>query len=432
MDEEIELSEMTPTGDRAESAKVYDINGWFEVRDNPLSKVGVYNYLGKNIPQERDKGNLTQFFAVFRPAEELADPECVASFRLVPWVIDHTMLGNGTNGTMTVEEKEVRGVTGESIWFDENSGTLYGNIKCFSSILAGQIAAGQTPLSLGYRCIYQYAPGVYNGIPYTYVQRRIRGNHLATVDDGRMGPEVAVMDGSETTSLEKSEMSKKQKEALIKAKTKAGQLRNQLMAFAMDAEESVASGEEKDESGELAEAIQAIKDVAPLLEAVDELKCVGAVDDLAVTGDTAPPVAKTGDADDTEKDDKDGKEGKGMDAAEVARIVQREVTRALAGRGTGMDAAEVVHTIATRDKLATQLSEFVGAFDASEMTAQAVAEHGVKELEVPHTKGQEVAALTAYLHGRTPPRKQVVSRAANAMDASDKPSFLAAQLKERS
>lgn len=429
-----------PAGDRAETARVFDINGFFEVQDNPLSKVGVFNYLGKNIPQEKAAGNSLKMFAVYRPAEELADRECIASFRLMPWVIDHHMIGDGTSGTTTAEEKGVRGVIGERIYFQDD--TLYGNIKCFSSILAGQIANGKTPLSLGYRCVYEYAPGSFNGIPYTYVQRHIRGNHLATVDDGRMGPEVAVMDGSETLLTEKPAMSKKQKEALIKAKTVAGSTRAKLLAFAMDAEEKIAEGE--DETGELAAAVEAIKSVAPLLEAVDELKCLGEVDELAApTGDTmqSPGDERTkggaglDEEDDTKKpkegdEDKPGK-GEGMDAKEVARMIDAAVTKALGGRG--MDAKEVVTTIAQRDALARKVSEFTGSFDGVDtMTAQEVAEYAIQKLEIPGiAKGQEIGAINAWLHGRTPARHQRVAMVGDSADAA-KPSFLAAQVAERS
>lgn len=433
--------------DADDTAKNYDLNGFFEVMDNPLSKVGVFQYMGKNIPQEKAKGNETKFFAVYRPAAELADPACIASFRLVPWIIDHTMIGDGTNGTKQIEEKGARGVTGERIWFDadDDLGTLKGNIKCFSDFLAQSIAAGKTPLSLGYRCVYEYAPGVFNGVPYTYVQRRIRGNHLATVNDGRMGPEVAVMDGSESTLMEQSKMSKKTRDALLKAKVKtvAGVARNRLMAFAMDAEEKINAGEDGD--GELAAAVKAISDVAPLLEAVEELKCVGDADvtsDPAVTGDTmqSPGDERTKggnglDADDpTKKKTDDAGKGEGMDAMEkrISAIVDRAVTKAVAGMGRGMDAADVVHTIAQRDALARQVSEFVGTFDASEKTAQQIAEYAVEKLEIPAKKGGEIDAVTAFMHGRTPARKLPVAHAGDSADKGAKPSFLAAQLAERS
>jgi 8-oxo-dGTP pyrophosphatase MutT (NUDIX family) len=427
-----------------DTARNWDINGFFEVMDNPLSKVGVFQYLGKNIPQEKARGNGTKFFAVYRPAEELADPACIASFRLVPWIIDHTMIGNGTNGTKQIEDKGARGVTGERIWFDpkDDFGTLKGNIKCFSDFLAQSIAAGKTPLSLGYRCVYEYAPGSFNGVPYTYVQRRIRGNHLATVDDGRMGPEVAVMDGSELTLMEKSKMSNKTRDALLKAKQKTivGAARARMMAFAMDAEEKIAAGEDGD--GELAAAVKAISDVAPLLEAVEELKCVGESDVMA-TGDTmqSPGDERTKggnglDKEEDEEDEKDKpKDGEGMDAAEVTRIVNRAVKQAvqtaLAGVGRGMDANDVVHTIAQRDVLAKQVSEFVGTFDASEKTAQQVAEYAVTELNIPAKKGGEIDAVKAFMHGRIAPRNLPIAHAGDSSDRGNKPSFLAAQLDAR-
>lgn len=431
------------------SARQYDINGWFEVQDNPLSKVGVFPYLGKNIPQEADKGNGGVMFSVYRPAEELEDPDCIASFRLTPWIIDHTMLGDGTGGTVQVEEKGARGVTGEQIWFDpyDGDGTLKGNIKCFSEILAGQIAGGKTPLSLGYRCVYEYAPGIFNGIPYTYVQRRIRGNHLATVDDGRMGPEVAVLDGFSFTVDAKEFVTMATKKVVKpvpkKNATVVAVLRARMQAFAMDAEEKIENGEDSD--GELAAAVKAISDVAPLLEAVENLKCVGVDDDLGtVAGDTMQ--AKAEDADDEDKDgkkvakaedadeDKDDKkiEGKGMDASEVGKIVERAVAAALAKQGHGMDASEVVQTIASRDKLASLASEFVGAFDASEMTAQGVAEYVIAKKGIPAKKGGEIAAVEAWLHDRPAPRTLPSSFTGDAKDRAGKPSFMSAQIADRS
>lgn len=439
------------------SAREYDINGWFEVKDNPLSKVGVFPYLGKNIPQEADKGNHTIMFSVYRPAEELEDPECIASFRLTPWIINHTMLGDGTGGTVQVEDKGARGVTGEQIWFDpyDGDGMLKGNIKCFSEILAGQIAGGKTPLSLGYRCVYEYAPGIFNGIPYTYIQRRIRGNHLATVDDGRMGPEVAVLDGFSFTVDAKEFVimaTKKVTKPVPKKNASAvAVLRGRLQAFAMDAEEKIEAGEDKD--GELAAAVAAIGSVAPLLEAVEELKCVGADEDLGtVAGDTmqSPGDERTKGAngldaddeaakakkekDDKEAKDKEGKEGKGMDASEVGKIVERAVAAALAKQGHGFDSKDVVRTIATRDSLVTRLSEHVGDFGAVAvaMDAQEVAEYGVKKLDIPCAKGSEIAAVEAWLHGRVAPRAGQTAFAGDAKDRGGKPSFLAAQLAERS
>jgi len=423
--------------DESDSAKRYDINGFFEVLDNPVSKVGVFNYLGKNIPQEVEKGNATKFFAVYRPAEELSDPACIASLRLKPWIIDHTMIGNGKGGTQQIEEKQARGVTGERGWFDPNDGygTLKTNIMCWSAFLAEAIAEGKDPLSLGYRCVYEYAPGVFEGVPYTYVQRRIRFNHLATVDDGRMGPEVAVMDGFSIT--EKQLMSKKAKEALIRAKSKslAGTVRNRFMAFAMDAEEAIKDG--KDETGELAAAVETIKKVTPLLEALEDVKAVGESEELGLDDDGAPatPVGDTAQMPgDERKTDANGQdEGKGMDAAEVKKLVDAAVDRALSRQARGLDSKDVVRVIADREALVKQVGQHIADFGAVAvaMDAQEVAEYAVKKLEIPAAKGQEIVAVQAWLHGRVPAHKQPIAHVGDASDAKRKPSFLADQLKAR-
>lgn len=426
--------------DRSESAKEFDINGWFEVFDNPLSLVGVFDYLGKNIPQEVKKGNAGKMFKVYRPAEELQDPACQNSFRLMPWVITHSMLGNGTGGTKTVEEKQMRGVIGERLRFDPNLGDhggLRGNIKCFSDVLAKQIAGGRKELSLGYRCIYEYAPGVFDGIPYTYVQRMIRGNHVATVDDGRMGEVVAVMDESPFTftvdAKEFVAMAKKTPNA--KKSNVVAIARSRLMSFTQDAEDKIAKGE--DSGGDIAAAVKAIKDALPLLESLEALKAVGAAESLEMpvvdndddvqpgpNGDpSALSVAKDND-DDPEKD----KKGEGMDAAEFDRRIAAGVAGALKRLGidaaklqpvaTGMDAKDVIADIGRRDKLAARLSDFVGTFDHSEMTTADVGKYGVEKLGIPNVAaGSEVSAVEAFLHNRKSQREQPT---ATGMDAKDR------------
>lgn len=65
-----------------------------------------------------------------------------------------------------------------------------------------------------------------------------------------------------------------------------------------------------------------------------------------------------------------------------------------------------VREIKQRDQLASQISNFVGAFDASELTLGEVAEYGVKKLGLSVEAGHEVSALGAYFKGRTPPSQE--------------------------
>ena len=107
-----------------------------------------------------------------------------------------------------------------------------------------------------------------------------------------------------------------------------------------------------------------------------------------------------------------------MDAKEVQRIVDAAVARALSSVSHGMDAKEMMVQVGQRDKLAEQLSHFIGTFDASEMTHAEVASYGLSKLGIQAAKGTELAMLTGYLHGRQP------SKAVAAMDSKESTSFL--------
>ena len=172
------------------TARKYDTNGWYEIKGNPISKAGVFPYLGSTI----NAPDPDRIYQVYRPAEELADPDCIESFKLVPWVIEHSMLGEGET---SAESKGVEGILGEDVYYKD--GYLRGNIKVFSDRLADLIDSGMRELSLGYKCVYEFESGSINGEPFDAIQRKIRGNHIATVEEGRMGHEVAVLDSSTIT-----------------------------------------------------------------------------------------------------------------------------------------------------------------------------------------------------------------------------------------
>lgn len=168
----------------------YDLNGWLEVKDNPISKVGVFDYLGFEIGAPIPE----KIYKVYRPQEELASTETINSFKLMPFVDEHEMLGK--DGT-PAETKGIQGVIGERVYFEYPY--LRGNIKILSNSALNQIEGGKIELSPGYRCVYDFTPGEFNGERYDAIQRHIRANHLALVDEGRTGADVAVQDHSVIT-----------------------------------------------------------------------------------------------------------------------------------------------------------------------------------------------------------------------------------------
>jgi hypothetical protein len=342
------------------SARKIDVNGWFSVRDNPLSKVGVFPYLGSSIgAPEPDR-----IYMVYRPEEELASPETVESFKLLPWTDDHAMLGDPADDPSLIpgEQKGIHGVVGEEVYYADR--TLWGNLKVFSERLADLIEAGKKELSLGFRCVYDFTAGVFEGQPYDVIQRHIRGNHLALVKEGRMGPGVAVLDH---------------------------------MKFSFDAKDIEMEPENKTEDAEGEMTLADFKAAMPLLLEIKELLTAGGKkheepdgDEPAADADPAAPAAE-----EPVVDEEDPKL-----AAMDARMKRAE--EKLKAVGT-FDMKDVMAEVASRDKLAARLTPFIGTFDHSEMTLAAVAKYGTEKLGLKPAAGAELAALDGFFHNRPAP-----------------------------
>ncbi len=179
--------------------KIVDHNNFWLMADNPISKVGIYPYFGSQISADFIPDKL---YNVLRPAEEIGSEDSLKSLQLLPIVDEHGMLGS-EDGMINPEEKGVHGVIGEKVYLKD--GTIYADLKIFSEALKEEIANGKKQLSLGYFCDYDPTPGEYNGQHYDAIQRNLRGNHLALVEEGRMGPDVRIMDSDELEETENEE-----------------------------------------------------------------------------------------------------------------------------------------------------------------------------------------------------------------------------------
>jgi hypothetical protein len=363
--QEKEIAEAAETNASAMDRREYDTNGWFEVKDNPLSKIGIFQYSGNSISPECEQDKI---YNVYRPAEELSTEECINSFKLLPWIDNHVMLGSEDEGLTPAESKGIQGVIGEDVYFDGEY--LKGNIKVFSEAMSSLIANGKKELSCGYRCRYEYAPGTYDGVAYDYVQREIRGNHLALVENGRMGPDVAVLDHF-TFTVDNKEL------------------------FNM-AEKNKESGSEKPDMT-LEEVHKFLEEVMPKLAKIQELtgqsfgsageEAVADEDETKSDGDMEKPDGEAEDEEGMEygvggqkEEEKEGERGAGMDAAAIALSVEKK--------------------IAEKAKLYDKLSKHIGAFDHSEMSLDKMAKYGLNKLGVEAPKESRVTFLNAYLQGK--------------------------------
>lgn len=435
-----------------------DRNGWMEVKNTPISKVGVFPYLGREIKREPGQPPLDpdKIYQVFRPPEELARDETINSFKLLPFVDDHTVLG--VDG-IPAEAKGIQGILGEQIYFD--APYLRGNLKVHSDTALSQINAGKVELSPAYYCDWPEEGGTYDGQPYQFTQRNIIGNHLALVKEGRTGADVAVQDSkvvqdskivvndrNMTITLDSAELlpmeftpeQLAQLEAMIKtivANAMGAQTAGDadpvedpakdadpVVDPTVTAEPVVTAGQEDAAQETVAAASEA---ETALQDAADALAEVSAAAEQVVATDSKDKVklqaAKTKLATAKVKHAQKHKiaadsiaalkaiRNKGSIAADQAVIkeLREKVAKLESGASVAMDSAKFMGEIADRNELASKLSHFTGNFDHSRMTLDGVAEYGIKKLGLTAPKGSERIALDAWMHGRKPAHEQIIT-----------------------
>lgn len=166
-------------------SKVKDNNGFWEIKHNPISKVGVFPYLGRSISDECEPNKV---YYVYRPATTLSQSVETWDNPPKPFINDHEMLGEGFS---KIDDRPVQGVIHNPVFEDD---ILYADISVYSESLKKKIEDGKKELSLGYFCKYRKEKGVYKGQAYDYVQEDMVGNHIALVDNGRCGSDVKVFD----------------------------------------------------------------------------------------------------------------------------------------------------------------------------------------------------------------------------------------------
>ena len=409
-----------------ESKRQRDLNGFMTVQDNPISKTGVYPYLGSEIAGHELPEK--EVFNVYRPEEELSKPETIASFKLMPLIDDHEVIGDNATAP---ERKGMQGYIGEQVYFD--SPYLRANLMIPSRAAQGLIAAGKIELSPAYFCDYVKEDGIFEGQPYQFVQRNIRANHLALVDEGRTGPDVAVLDHRTiTTDFKPTEISNmeftpeqlEQIKLLIAEAVAASAVLDKDPSDPVDPDKPVVDNEPTDpvdpkkttdevtggEKAKAEETLVVAEEATAALEVVAEA--------LADVEEAAAELADEPTAD---------SKAKLVAARKKLKIAQDGMTKALSKKQPSMDGLRaelaavrklaskptqavsmdsVVGMIADRDALASKVSQFIGAFDHSRMTCDGVIKYAAEKIGI---EPQRVA-LDAWLHGRKPETARVIAQ----------------------
>ena len=125
------------------------------------------------------------FISVYRPEEEVFSPETVASFEGMPVTNDHPPDGVDVSNIRALQKGHAHNIRRGS--GDESDLLLADLIITDPHLIRLIMEEGKREISCG----YTYELHEENG---RYIQRKIRGNHVAVVDAGRAGPRVCIKD----------------------------------------------------------------------------------------------------------------------------------------------------------------------------------------------------------------------------------------------
>lgn len=166
----------------------YDENGYLHIDGNPLTRVSVADYYGRELSSCLD-GN--QSYGVFKSPESLSSKETLDSCSGIPIIENHVWIGRKEDGYTPSEEIGVEGFVKRAYYED---GIVKGDIVIHSKRLIDIIDAGKCEISCGYTQELKRQDGIHDGQPYQFLQDKIRFNHVAVVNEGRMGHDVRVLD----------------------------------------------------------------------------------------------------------------------------------------------------------------------------------------------------------------------------------------------
>lgn len=369
--------------------KQIDLNGYWLIEDNPVSKEGVFPYLGKQISSELEPEKI---YMVYRPASELENPDTVDSFNAVPFIDEHEMLGEGFT---KYDDRPAGGVLYN---VRADNGILLGDFKIYSESLKDEIANGKKELSLGYLCDYELSRGIWNGQRYDAIQKNIRGNHVALVNKGRMGADVRVYDkaitmdempcncdhikeipsgdgspnesGANGSSTKMGVNNMAEKETMDADKREAIR---EVMAIANKPDSDFEGGEE-----------EKIETIAKILEKSEYSKS-----ETGTANDEDPEEEKDKkgedkcgkDEKDTDKKSEDEEKKKGEEAKKAEDAMPRQILK----------------MIAKRDALVREVEPIIGSFACDEMTEVDAAVYACKKLGLQVSQDEALPCLRGYL-----------------------------------
>ena len=166
------------------SKRSKDANGFLIIKDNPIAKAGVFDYLLSELKQDIEPKD-DKVVKVYRPFSELIRVK--DSFSNKPIKMYHHWVGD--------ECETADGAIGSNITIDENNEYLRADLIIYNPKLIEAIEKNElVELSPAYTGKEIAENGRYNGEAYEFKQELGEVNHLAVVEIGRSGKDLKIYD----------------------------------------------------------------------------------------------------------------------------------------------------------------------------------------------------------------------------------------------
>lgn len=293
--------------------RLRDDNGYLIVKDNPIAKSGVFEYLLSEVMPNFNKTQNDCVVKVYRPFETLENAK--DSFANKPIMFQHEWLGD--------EVKQADGAIGSNIILDKENGYLRADLIIYNVDLINKIENGEVvELSPAYTGHIENQSGRFEGEDYQYIQTIECVNHLAVVENGRSGNDLRILD-SQTKELIMAKF-KDELNALVKKFLDNDNVET-------ETQDSEAEGEAIETKDNLAETIleiakQDISDDEKLAK-IGELLNISTQDSETETCDTD---SQDSEAETEVKDNVETTQGEAIDKEALAEVIAEAVKKEVA------------------------------------------------------------------------------------------------------
>ena len=170
--------------DEKTSKRSKDSNGFLIIKDNPIAKAGVFDYLLSELKQDIEPKD-DKIVKVYRPFSELV--RIKESFANKPIKMRHSWVGE--------ESQTADGAIGSNISADEANEYLRADLIIYNPKLIEAIEKNELiELSPAYTGEEIDEQGRFNGEAYEFKQKLGEVNHLAVVETGRSGKDLKIYD----------------------------------------------------------------------------------------------------------------------------------------------------------------------------------------------------------------------------------------------